>query len=102
MKGLILQFPSAEVREGFKKSFLANAKRSKSYEKAFIFTDIDSEMLGIELDSEVDGALSCALVTIKGNDKIKLSGVGLCRLNPIDLPEGTSIIMTIGGLNDEK
>lgn len=98
MKGLILQFPSAEVRGDFKKSFLINAKKSKAYEKAFIFSDIEDKMLGIELDKEVDGALSCALVTIKGHDKIKLSGVGLCRIDPIDLPEGTSVIMTIGGI----
>ena len=55
-------------------------------------------MLGIELDSEVDGALSCALVTIKGHDKIKLSGFGLCIIDPIDLPENTSVLMTIGGI----
>ena len=59
MRGLILQFPSAEVRGDFKKSFLINAKKSKAYEKAFIFSDINDDMLsklGIDYkpDDELD------------------------------------------------
>ena len=94
VKGLIISFSSANEREGFKKTFLLNAKESRSYEKAFVFSDIEDTMLSIELDKEVDGALSCALITIKNSVKIKLSGVGLCRMNPIDLPEGASVMIT--------
>lgn len=97
MKGIVIEFSSADEREGFKKAFLLNCKKSKTYNKAFIFSDIEENMLGIELTDEVDGALSCALVTIKGHNKIKVSGVGLCRMDPIDLPENASVIITTGG-----
>lgn len=97
MKGIIISFSSTEVREDFKKSFLINCKKSKTYDKAFLFSDVDDTMLGIELADGVDGSLSTALITIKGHDKIKITGVGMCRIDPMDLPEGSHVMITIGG-----
>lgn len=93
MKGIIIDFPSAEVRGDFKKSFLINAKRCKVHEKAFSFTDIPENYLGIEINDDIDGSISCALITIKGHNRIKISGIGMCRFDPIDLPDGASVLV---------
>lgn len=94
MKGFCIEFSSKKDREGFLKSFLASMKKSKTYDKAFSFSDDGDKVQGIEVLDECDGAITCALITIKGTVKIKITGVGMSRIDPVELPEGASVMIS--------
>lgn len=93
MRGIIVTCLSKADREEFLKSFLLTVKKSKSYEKAFNFSDDGDCMQCIELTDEVNGALSVAMVMIQDRTTIKISGVGRCRLDPIEIPEGAFVVV---------
>lgn len=93
MRGLIVTCLSKSDREEFLKNFLLTVKKSKSYEKAFSFSDDGDCSQFIELTDEVNGAFSVALIMIQDQTKIKLSGVGRCRLDPIELPDGAFVVV---------
>lgn len=93
MKGIVINCPSKESREEFLKNFFRTIKKSKSYEKAFILSDDGDCMECIEVTDEVNGALSVVMIMIKDTVKIKVSGVGMCRLDPIELPEGAFVVV---------
>ena len=93
MKGIVVTCPSKESREEFVKNFFRTVKKSKSYEKAFILSDDGDCMECIEIGDDVNGALSVAMIMLNDTVKIKITGVGRCRLDPIELPEGAFVIV---------
>lgn len=94
MKGIVVEFQSKEDREGFLKAFLASMKKSKTYEQAFAFSDDGDKVQGIEVAPDVEGAISCALITIKSHTRVKITGVGMSRIDPVELPDGASVMIS--------
>ena len=93
MRGLVINCPSKEAREDFLKEFLLVSKKCKPYEKAFEFKDDGDCIQMILLSDEVKGAFSCAMIMVEARTKLKISGIGLCRMDPVELPNGTTVTL---------
>ena len=93
MRGLVINCPSKEAREEFLKEFLLVSKKCKPYEKAFEFKDDGDCIQMILISDEVKGAFSCAMIMVEARTKLKISGIGLCRMDPVELPEGATVTL---------
>ena len=93
MRGFVINCPSKEAREEFLKNFLLISKKCKPYEKAFEFKDDGDCVEVLILTDEVKGAFSCSMIMIEGRTVLKVSGVGLCRMDPVEIPEGATVTL---------
>ena len=93
MKGILITCPSKEAREDFLKSFLLTCKRCKTKPDVFTFSDDGENIQSIEIADDCKGAVSVAMVMINDHVTIKISGVGQPRLDPVEVPENSTVII---------